>query len=137
MGFVLDERLAADTVEIFQLELSFVGLMRDARYPWLIVVPKKPDLVEVTDLDETGRKLLWGEVEKCCLIMQAVFPGAKLNIGALGNVVRQLHVHIIARQQGDAAWPGPVWGVGEAEPYEKDALAEQLDKFKEAFQTAP
>jgi len=137
MGFVLDKRLAADIVVICQLELSVVGLMCDARYPWLVVVPKKAGLVEVTDLDVAGRKLLWGEVEKCCMVVQAVFPDAKLNIGALGNIVRQLHVHIIARHQGDAAWPGPVWGMGEAEPYEKEALTEQLDKFKQAFQALP
>ncbi len=133
MAFYLEKRLAADSVEICQLELSRVGLMDDARYPWLVLVPRQAGLVEVTDLDGPGRALLWREVGDCCEIMQSLFPDTKLNIGALGNIVRQLHIHIIARHQGDAAWPGPVWGVGDAVSYGDAELAGLLEKLKRAF----
>lgn len=133
MGFVLDERLAADTVEVCRLELSYVGLMKDARYPWLILVPQRSGLVEVTDLDDAGRRLLWQEVEQCCAVMRQLYPEAKINIGALGNVVRQLHVHVIARFEGDAAWPGPVWGVGTALAYDDAVQAALLAQLREKF----
>ncbi len=133
MTFLLDERLAADTVEVCQLELSYLGVLKDARYPWLVLVPRQTGLVEVTDLDEAGRALLWREVEQCCEVLQGPYPDAKINIGALGNIVRQLHVHVIARHEGDAAWPGPVWGVGEAVAYEDAALADLLGQLRGNF----
>lgn len=133
MSFKLDERLATDTVEVCQWELCYVGLLKDARYPWLVLVPRQSDLVEVTDLDETGRALLWQEVELCCGVLQDLYPDAKLNIGALGNIVRQLHVHIVARHEGDACWPGPVWGYGKASVYEEAALDEMLKRLRAKF----
>lgn len=114
---MLDPRLAADTLPVAQLALCEVRLMNDARYPWLILVPRRADLVETTDLDDDAQCQLWREVAIAGAALRAGSPCDKLNIGALGNIVRQLHVHVIARRIGDAAWPGPVWGHGAAQPY--------------------
>ena len=117
MSLDLDPRLAADTVPVADLALCSVRLMDDARFGWLVLVPRQAALVEVTDLPADARALMWQEVELAGEALRAVFPCDKLNIGALGNIVRQLHVHVVARREGDAAWPGPVWGSGVAEPY--------------------
>jgi diadenosine tetraphosphate (Ap4A) HIT family hydrolase len=117
VSLALDPRLAADTVPVAELALCSVRLMDDARFGWLVLVPRQAALVEVTDLPADARALMWQEVELAGEALRAVFPCDKLNIGALGNIVRQLHVHVVARREGDAAWPGPVWGRGPAAPY--------------------
>lgn len=117
MSLTLDPRLAADTVPVAELALCSVRLMDDARFGWLVLVPRQAALVEVSDLPADERALMWQEVELAGEALRSVFPCDKLNIGALGNIVRQLHVHVVARREGDAAWPGPVWGSGPATPY--------------------
>jgi diadenosine tetraphosphate (Ap4A) HIT family hydrolase len=121
--FTLDPRLAADTVPLVDLALCRVLLMNDARFPWLILVSTRPDLCEITDLDPADRLVLWDEITRASDTLRAEYAPTKINIGALGNIVRQLHVHVVARFDGDAAWPGPVWGAGVAEPYDAAALA--------------
>lgn len=116
-SFELDARLAGDTLVVGDLPLCRVLLMRDSRYAWLVLVPRRSGLVEVSDLADDERALLWREVDTAGAALRAVAPCDKLNIGALGNIVRQLHVHVVARREGDAAWPGPVWGFGKAEPH--------------------
>ncbi len=123
--FVLDPRLAADTLPVASLPLCDVLLMNDARYPWLILVPRRAGLVEITDLTESDQQALWQEVNRTALALRSVARCEKLNIAALGIIVRQLHVHVVARNYGDAAWPGPVWGYGQAEPYQQ-VVAESL-----------
>lgn len=113
-GFSLDPRLAADTVLVADGPLSQLRLMDDARFPWLVLVPRLPDAVEWLDLDGAAQRLLLAEINLAGKLLRALGPVHKLNIGALGNVVRQLHVHVLARQEGDAAWPGPAWGSGPA-----------------------
>jgi diadenosine tetraphosphate (Ap4A) HIT family hydrolase len=113
-GFALDPRLAADTRPVASLPLCDVLLMNDARYPWLILVPRRAGLVEITDLHADEQAVLWQEVNRAAAALRAVAPCDKLNLGALGNIVRQLHVHVVTRVEGDAAWPGPVWGHGQA-----------------------
>lgn len=113
-GFTLDPRLAGDTFVVGELALCQVLMMRDARYGWLVLVPKRAGLVEVSDLSDEEQASLWREVGVVGGALRAAVPCDKLNIGALGNIVRQLHVHVVARVEGDAAWPGPVWGVGSA-----------------------
>ncbi len=128
-SFQLDPRLAADCTEIGDLGLCKLLLMNDARYPWVILVPMQPDMVEILDLLPLQRTALYIEIESVMEAMQRVCSPYKLNVAALGNAVRQLHVHVIARQEGDAAWPGPVWGKGEAKKYEpaaRDALVKKL-----------
>lgn len=116
-AFELDARLASDTLPVGDLPLCRVLLMRDSRYAWLVLVPRRAGMVEVSDLDEGERATLWREVDRAAAALRAAAPCDKVNIGALGNIVRQLHVHVLARVEGDAAWPGPVWGAGKAEPY--------------------
>lgn len=128
-GFELDARLAADTVFVADLPLCRALLMDDARFPWLVLVPRHAGLVELDDLDEDGRTRLMHEIRHAMHALRTVVACDKLNVGALGNIVRQLHVHVVARREGDAAWPGPVWGAGSRQPYapaDREALLARL-----------
>ncbi len=115
--FSLDPVLAADSVAVSNLALSDVRLMNDARFPWLLLVPRRAGAVEIIDLPKADRALLFEEINAASAALRAATHCDKLNVGALGNQVRQLHVHIVARFAGDAAWPGPVWSSGAAAPY--------------------
>src|ERR1700761_5837675 len=117
LPFELDPRLKNDTQHVQSLSLCDVLLMDDARFAWLVLVPRHAQLSEIADLSLDAQAILWREVHIASQALQDVAPRDKLNIGALGNIVRQLHVHVVARREGDAAWPGPVWGSGVAEPY--------------------
>jgi diadenosine tetraphosphate (Ap4A) HIT family hydrolase len=124
MSFVLDPRLDSDTVFIAEGPLSQLRLMDDARFPWLVLVPRVPGATEWIDLDGASQRLLLAEINQAgALLRQHFAPIDKLNIGALGNIVRQLHVHVVGRREGDAAWPGPVWGAGARRPYGAEAVA--------------
>jgi len=123
MTFTLDSRLAADSIVLGDMLLSRVLLMNDARFPWLILVPRRPNLREFLDLAATERAILMEEIAKVSSALKDVTQAEKLNVAALGNMVPQLHVHVIARFAGDPAWPNPVWGRGPAKPYEDDAAA--------------
>ena len=124
MSFALDERLARDALVVGDMALSRVLLMNDARWPWLILVPRRQGLVELTDLDAADRALLIEEAARAALFLKAYAEADKINVGALGNVVRQFHLHIVARATGDVGGPGPVWGHGAARRYqESDARA--------------
>ena len=125
MSFTLDPTLAHDTVEVTRLSLCHVLLMKDSRFPWLILVPERDGAREIHDLPPADRAVLIEEIAQASQILQRIFRPDKLNVGALGNVVPQLHVHVVARTTGDAAWPGPVWGSGEPVPYGK-AETEEL-----------
>jgi diadenosine tetraphosphate (Ap4A) HIT family hydrolase len=128
-GFVLDPRLAADTVSVDDWRLSRVLLMDDARFPWLVLVPRRAGLVELDDLASDEQPELWREVARAMALLRALGPCDKINLGALGNIVRQLHLHVVARRAGDAAWPWPVWGSGAAAGYgsaARHALVERL-----------
>jgi diadenosine tetraphosphate (Ap4A) HIT family hydrolase len=129
--FVLDPRLAANTQPVVTLPMCDVLLMDDARYAWLVLVPRRNGMVEIADLSDRQQAELWQEVGRVVAKLRSVTSCEKINIGALGNIVRQLHVHVVARNQGDAAWPGPVWGHGKAEKYEssrRDALIGRLQR---------
>ncbi|WP_049622310.1 HIT domain-containing protein [Frateuria defendens] len=134
--FTLDPRLAADTLPVARLALCEVRLMNDARFAWLVLVPQREALVEIDDLDEGAQQALWQEVRRAAAALRESAPCDKLNLGALGNIVRQLHVHVVARREGDAAWPGPVWGSGKAEPYAPDAAAALLEALRAALAPA-
>ena len=131
-AFALDPRLAADTLPLGSLKLCEVLLFNDSRFPWLILVPARAGLVEIVDLIEEDRALLMQEVSLTSEALQKLTNCHKLNVAALGNQVRQLHVHVIARFEADAAWPNPVWGRGERVPY--SAAAATL--LKQQIQTA-
>ena len=119
-SFTLDPTLAADTIPVTKLRLCQIILMNDSRYPWLILVPRREDAAEIIDLTRDDQIQLIDEISIVSRIMQTSFNAHKLNVAALGNMVRQLHIHIIARQKSDQAWPGPVWGVGQAAPYSEE-----------------
>lgn len=123
--FELDPRLAKDTVFVADWKLCRVLLMDDAQFPWLVLVPRHTGLVELDDLDEDGRARLMHEIQRAMKALRGVAGCDKLNVGALGNIVRQLHVHVVARRRDDPAWPGPVWGHGPAHHY----LPEARDKL--------
>jgi diadenosine tetraphosphate (Ap4A) HIT family hydrolase len=110
-GFELHAQLARDTATIGDLPLSRVLVINDANYPWLLLVPRRPKVVEILDLDEVAQAQLMTEINRVSRALRSVTECDKLNIAALGNVVPQLHVHIIARFRSDPAWPRPVWGV--------------------------
>ena len=125
-GFALDPQLARESVFVADRALCRVLLMDDARFPWLVLVPRRAKLIELFDLRPTERALLFDELEQAARALRSVAPCTKLNVGALGNVVRQLHVHVVARDVGDAAWPGPVWGHGLRQPYAAGARATRV-----------
>jgi len=131
--FELDPRLAADTENIGMLGLCRVLLMRDARYPWLILVPAQPDLVEISDLSAADQSRLMAEIAAAGEALTDLYRPEKINTGALGNIVRQLHVHIVARNTGDPAWPGPVWGHSAAVAYDETTLQRRLREIKDAL----
>ena len=111
--------------------------MNDARYPWLILVPQKPGLVEIGDLDRADRIRLADETDLAAGALSRLYRPEKINIGALGNIVRQLHVHIVARFDGDPAWPGPVWGHSAALPYAPADLATRTGELRAALDIPP
>jgi len=113
----LDPKLAADTVPIGDLAMTRVLLASDANYPWLILVPRMPGVTEITDLDPNEQVQLLGEIDAAARALKSVTEYEKLNVAALGNVVAQLHVHVIGRRHNDAAWPKPVWGAAPASAY--------------------
>ena len=115
--FTLHPQLAADTVAVGDLALCRVLLSKDANYPWLILVPRRSDIVELIDLTAVDRAALSAEIDAAARALKATVPCDKLNVAALGNMVPQLHVHIIARRHGDPAWPKPVWGAVPAIAY--------------------
>ena len=128
--FVLDPRLAADTAFIADGPLSQVRLMDDTRFPWLVLVPRVNGVSEWLELDGGQQRLLLAEINQAGQLIRAQPGVEKLNIGALGNVVRQFHVHLIGRHEGDPAWPGPVWGQGAAARHAPAALATQIDAWR-------
>lgn len=128
--FVLDPRLAADTAFIADGPLSQVRLMDDTRFPWLVLVPRVNGVSEWLELDGGQQRLLLAEINQAGQLIRAQPGVEKLNIGALGNIVRQFHVHLIGRHEGDPAWPGPVWGQGAAVRHAPAALAAQIDAWR-------
>jgi len=129
MSFALDPLLAADTDMVCDLGLCRVLLMDNALFPWLILVPRRAGLVELHELDEATQLLLWREVTRSAELLKRLAGGDKMNVAALGNIVAQLHVHVVSRTRGDAAWPGPVWG-GPRAPYESHARAAVVDRLR-------
>ncbi|HVN00792.1 MAG TPA: HIT family protein [Caulobacteraceae bacterium] len=129
--FALDPAFEAASEPLASLPLSEARLQRDARFPWLVLIPRIAGAVELEDLGAEERALLVGEILAAGDAVRAIGgalgrPVEKLNVGQLGNVTRQLHVHVVGRRADDPCWPGPVWGQGEAPPYAPDQLATAL-----------
>jgi len=131
--FELDPQLEADTFPVGITSLNRILLMNDSRFPWVILVPERPDIREPFELTDEDQRTLMQESMITGKSLKALFNAHKLNIAALGNQVSQLHIHHIARFRTDAAWPRPVWGVGAAEPYEAEALRERVALLREVL----
>ena len=116
-AFDLDERLARDSLLVAPIGLCQLRLLNDRRWPWMVLVPQRSGITEIFDLTPLDQVMLSFETNLVATALKKVTGATKINVGALGNIVRQLHVHIIARNEGDANWPGPVWGYGKAEPW--------------------
>jgi diadenosine tetraphosphate (Ap4A) HIT family hydrolase len=129
-AFKLDPQLAADTVPVKDLALCAVLLNDDANFPWLILVPRQPGMVELIDLNEANRATLWSEIALVSRVLKKVTGCHKLNVAQLGNQVAQLHIHIIAREKTDAAWPAPVWGKAPRKAYDAGTRKVLIDAIR-------
>ncbi|WP_350615444.1 HIT domain-containing protein [Pseudomonas sp. HY7a-MNA-CIBAN-0227] len=121
--FALDPRLQNDTLPIGDFPLCRLLLSNDSNYLWLILVPRINGIREVFELDVADQQQVWQESTALAQLLNDGFAADKMNIGALGNVVSQLHVHVIVRKRDDAAWPAPVWGKHPAQPYTEEQVA--------------
>ncbi|MCL8487787.1 MULTISPECIES: HIT family protein [Bradyrhizobium] len=121
----LHPQLAKDTIDIGDLPLSRVLVIKDANYPWLLLVPRREGAVEIIDLDEVAQAQLMTEITRVSRAVKEITKCDKLNVAALGNMVPQLHIHIVARRTGDVAWPRPVWGVAPPLPHD----AQEVQQF--------
>ncbi|SDO51157.1 Diadenosine tetraphosphate (Ap4A) hydrolase [Halomonas shengliensis] len=126
--FEPDARLVEDSYPVTELPLCQLRLMNDTRFPWLVLIPRRRGVSEVFELDEADQQQLWREAGRLGRAFKTLMEADKLNVASLGNLVPQLHLHLVLRREGDAAWPGPVWGQGEAEHYDLDALAAMRDR---------
>ncbi|AXK82807.1 HIT domain-containing protein [Pseudolabrys taiwanensis] len=135
--FSLHPQLAADTTPVGDLPLSRVLLANDANYPWLILVPKRPGLTEIFDLPEAEQERLLGEIRHAASALKSVTRCDKLNIAAIGNVVSQLHIHVVARRRNDPAWPKPVWGAVPATAYAPDIRDRLIADLRNVLPLSP
>ncbi|KGD98189.1 MULTISPECIES: HIT family protein [Rhizobium/Agrobacterium group] len=131
--FELDGRLARDSDLVTVLGLCQLRILKDSRWPWLMLVPQRNGMVEIFDLTPLDQALLAFETNTVAAALKEATGATKVNVGALGNIVRQLHVHVIARFEGDPNWPGPVWGFGQAVPYDEPQKQDFLKKLIEAL----
>lgn len=131
--FQLDDRLARDSVLITKLDLCQLRLQNDCRWPWLILVPQRNHMSEMFELTPLDQSTLTFETNHVALAIKKLTGATKINVGALGNIVRQLHVHVIARNEGDPCWPGPIWGQGTPVPYLDDDRHNFMQKLAGAL----
>lgn len=131
--FELDARLQQDTLTLGDFPLCRLLLMSDASYPWFILVPRREGVSEVFELNAADQALLWAETSRLADGLKAVFAGDKMNVATLGNVVSQLHMHVIVRRRTDRAWPAPVWGHHPAVPYATGRVEEVVAQLRAAL----
>ena len=131
--FCLDSRLKNDTINIGKLQLSQALLMNDSRYPWIILVPELDNVYEWTDLSKEQQITLHDESLLVQKVLKDLYDGQSLNIGKLGNIVSQFHLHHIVRFENDPAWPGPVWGHSSAVNYSPQELESRISEIKQAL----
>jgi len=128
--FVLHERLKADTLAITNWPLSSLRLLNDATYPWLVLVPRLGEVSELHQLSEGDQAQVMLEINAASLIIDELYSPDKINIGALGNLVPQLHIHVLGRFTSDPAWPGPVWGAHPPKPYAEDEVDTVIERLR-------
>ncbi|WP_298985121.1 HIT family protein [uncultured Roseibium sp.] len=135
-SFAINPRLEGDSYFVEDLPLSQLRLMKDANYPWLMLVPRGADLVELIDLSAEDQQQLMREIAMTSMALRVATDCEKLNVGALGNQVSQLHIHVIARSRADPAWPGPVWGAVPSIPYEPEKADSLIADLRRALANA-
>ncbi|MFJ3484055.1 HIT family protein [Pseudomonas sp. NPDC090202] len=128
--FVLDPRLLQDTLPVGDFPLCRLLLSNDSQYPWFVLVPRRADISEVFQLSADEQAQLWKETTLLSGLVQKLFNADKMNVAALGNVVSQLHMHVIVRHRSDIAWPAPVWGKSPAVPYAADQARGIIERLK-------
>lgn len=131
-AFELDPRLAAGSVAIADWPLAHLRLKDDGRFPWLLLVPRLPHVVEITDLSDSDYRQLMEEIREATRLVIEIARPDKTNVATLGNLVSQLHVHVIGRSRDDAGWPRPVWCLEEGAPYRPEALAALAERYGSA-----
>ncbi|MDQ2075419.1 HIT domain-containing protein [Marinimicrobium sp. ABcell2] len=131
--FQLHPQLAEDTLPVGRFPLSLLLISKDANYPWCILVPQREDVFEIHHLSGEDQLQLIRESSRLAETMTSIFDAHKMNVAALGNQVRQLHLHHVARFQEDPAWPKPIWGVVEAKSYDPKLLEERLELLRNAL----
>ncbi len=129
--FIIDSKIQNDTILIDSLELSQLLLMNDEKYPWFVVVPRVPDVVELIDLNEKDQRELLLEINLVSTFLQSDLKCDKINVATLGNVVKQLHIHVIARFHDDASYPNPVWCGNKAVPYAEKQVTIIKNKYND------
>lgn len=135
--FILDPRLEADSVLVGDGRLTQFRLHRNAAFPWLLLIPRRASVSELIDLTEDEQKILWADIAWASAVMQNLYTPKKLNVAAIGNIVPQLHVHVIARFDNDGAWPHPVWNSGIKKDYADDELDKAVSALKRALALEP
>jgi len=128
--FELDERLESESILVAVLGLCQLRLRDDSRWPWLILIPQRPSIEEPHDLTPLDQAMLSFETNLVSKALKDLTGCTKINVAALGNIVRQLHVHVVARNEGDAGWPGPIWGHGERVPYRREDLHQLAERIR-------
>ena len=128
--FQLHQILATDTIEITRWDVSRVLLMKDANYPWIILVPARSGLIGLHELDQTDLPVMMEEIVRTGEVLKKLYDPTRINVASLGNMVEQLHVHVIARFEDDLAWPKPVWGAHEPKPYAAQELEDTTNKLR-------
>jgi len=131
MAFQLHPRLEQDCIAVGRFDLCQLLIMNDSQYPWIILVPQKPDISEIYQLEKPDRQLLSEESAYLAENLAVLYRADKINIAAIGNLVSQLHIHHIVRYRTDKAWPAPVWGKFDAVPYTEQQIAEHLSLLRE------
>jgi len=130
MKFELDKKIAANTISLHETDRYVMRLANDSRFPWVILIPKVESITETYQLDISFQQKLAIDSAQLGQEMMTLYQGDSLNTGALGNVVRQLHVHHVVRYENDEAWPGPIWGFGSPVPYTDEQLSIQKEKLQ-------
>ncbi|HBZ93664.1 MAG TPA: HIT family protein [Pseudomonas sp.] len=128
--FTLDSRLQQDCLLVGDFPLCHLLLMNDASYPWFILVPRRAEVSELFQLDAADQRQLWQETTLLVETLKDTFAADKLNVATLGNVVSQLHMHVIVRRRDDASWPAPVWGRHPAQHYSEQQVVQIIDKLR-------
>ncbi len=133
MVWQLDPKIDADTYHAIDQPGLVILLMDDERYPWLIIVPKKDNIRELIDLDEDEKKQIYQCIDLISNFLKLKYINTTINIAKIGNIVKQLHIHIVARNENDYSWPNPVWGIGQPHKYNKNDAKILIEELKQYF----